>query len=184
MSSKLPISAIILKILSEKKAFSEDDLLTQINIWLNKDSKSKPYYGVGRSLRNLAENGLIEHFETGKTLFLRITALGRQKLINSILDSKTSLVNTSWDGYYRLVILDLPESRKSEREALRYILRKAGFYCLKNSVWVSPYPFEHIIYEIKKHLMLKDEIIILVTNSIDEDTDKTLRKAFRLSSHI
>lgn len=180
MSSKVPISTIILKILSEKKAFSEDDLLYQLRQRLMDKTDEKPYYGISRSVRNLVSGGHIEPFETGQTLFLRITPLGRQKLLSTILDSKTALASTVWDGFWRIVILDLPEARKSEREAVRYLLRKAGFRCLKNSVWVSPYPFEHLIYEIKKHLLLKDEIIIFVTNTVDAETESYLRRAFRI----
>lgn len=178
MSSKLPISNIILKILSEKRAFSEDDLLSQINSRISKETTGKPYYGISRSVRNLVNSGHIEHFETGQTLFLRITPLGKQKLLGTMLDSKTAVANIAWDGYWRMVILDLPESRKAERDALRYLLRKAGFYRLKNSVWVTPYPFEHAVYEIKKYLELKDELIIVVTDSLDEDTEKSLFAVF------
>lgn len=181
MASKMPISNIILKILSEKKAFSEDDLLNQIDIRLRDKTTNKPYYGATRSVRNLLESGHVEYFDAGQTLFLRITSLGKQKLISSLLNSPSAIAHTSWDGYWRIVILDLPESRKTEREALRYLLRKAGFHCLKNSVWVTPYPFEHIVYEIKKFFDLKDEMVVFISNMLDQDTEQILRKIFRLN---
>lgn len=77
-------------------------------------------------------------------------------------------------------MLDLPESRKSEREAVRYLLRKAGFYCLKNSVWVTPYPFEHICNDIKKFFELKDEMSIVIATALDSDTTNKLYKVFKL----
>ncbi len=184
MKGKLPISNIILKIISEKRAFSEEDLLNQIesrirSISLNEPEK--PYYGIGRSVRNLVTMGHIEPFNAGQSLFLRITPLGKQKLISNILDSKTNLAPIDWDGNWRIVMLDLPESRKSEREAVRYLLRKAGFYCLKNSVWVSPYPFEHICNDIKKFFELKEEMSIVIASALDYDTENKLREVFKLS---
>ncbi len=181
MKGKLPISNIILKIMSEKRVFSEDDLLQQIEANLKSvalNVSNKPYYGISRSVRNLVSMGYIEPLKTNQSLFLRITPLGKQKLISSILDSKTTLSSLAWDGYWRMVIIDLPESRKSEREAIRYLLRKAKFYCLKNSVWVSPYPYEHICNDIKNFFDLKNEMTILLTNRIDQDTQKLLLKHF------
>ena len=32
------------------------------------------------------------------------------------LENETTLVNTSWDGFWRIILLDLPENRKSERK--------------------------------------------------------------------
>ena len=53
------------------------------------------------------------------------------------LDDDTAVLNPNWDGKWRIVMLDLPEDRKSDRDGLRYLLKKAGFILLKNSVWIS-----------------------------------------------
>jgi DNA-binding transcriptional regulator PaaX len=81
---------------------------------------------------------------------------------------------------WRLVMIDLPENRKSERDSIRYILKKAGFLCMKNSVWVSPFPFEHLFMNIKSDLGLHEEIMIVVTQYIDPVTETSLRKSFGL----
>jgi len=94
------------------------------------------------------------------------------------LDNDTTLANTSWDGFWRIILLDLPENRKNERESLRYLLKKAGFVCLKNSAWISPYPFEHLFTNIKKDLGLTSEMMILVTELVDEETKKFLFETF------
>ncbi|MGI9118365.1 MAG: hypothetical protein ACR2IQ_02360, partial [Minisyncoccia bacterium] len=91
---------------------------------------------------------------------------------NLKLEGSNTLLDINWDGFWRLVLLDIPEDRKSEREALRYLLKKAGFVCVKNSVWVSMYPYEHLFANIKKDLGLTAELMILVTNKLDEQTDK------------
>jgi hypothetical protein len=67
-----------------------------------------------------------------------------------------------------------------EREALRYLLKKAGFVCLKNSVWISPFPFEHFFSNIKKDLGLTNELLIVVTQSLDEDSEKFFIESFNL----
>ncbi len=43
-----------------------------------------------------------------------------------------------WDGTWRMVIFDLPESQRSLRHRLRRKLRGANLGCLQQSVWVTP----------------------------------------------
>jgi DNA-binding transcriptional regulator PaaX len=75
-----------------------------------------------------------------------------------------------------MILLDLPENRKSEREALRYLLKKAGFVCVKNSVWISMLPFENLFINLKKDLGLSTELMIVVTDKIDKETEQEFLK--------
>ena len=74
--------------------------------------------------------------------------------------------------------MDLPEDRKNERDALRYLLKKAGFVCVKNSVWISIYPYENLFINIKRDLGLTTEMIIIVTDKIDDITNNHLLNNF------
>ncbi len=169
MSRKAKIQEEILEKLAGKKALNRQNLTTET---------PKDRYAMTRSLKNLSEAGLIEEIATTQSSFLRLTPVGRQKLRSIKLSNPTSLVDTRWDGFWRMVILDIPESRKSERDSIRYILKKAGFVCMKNSVWITPYPFEHLFMNIKTDMNLHDEIMIVVTQHIDPVTEKTLRETF------
>lgn len=172
MSRKVKIQEEILEKLAGKKALNRQNLTPEA---------SKDRYAVTRSLKNLSEAGLVEEILTTQSSFLRLTPEGRQKLRSIKLSNPTSLVDTRWDGFWRMVILDIPESRKSERDSIRYILKKAGFVCMKNSVWITPYPFEHLFMNIKTDMNLHDEIMIVVTQHIDPVTEKTLRETFGIN---
>jgi phenylacetic acid degradation operon negative regulatory protein len=169
MSKNNDFSKKILKILSEKAAISLPEI--QKSIEPQSDSK-KGVYAITRSIKGLKEAGLIENIHSGQKDYARLTKEGKKKAHSIKLESDTSLLNPSWDGKWRIILLDLPESRKNERESLRYLLKKAGFVMLKNSAWVSPYPFEHLFMNIKKDLGLSTEIMILITDSLDEETEK------------
>lgn len=180
----------ILKILAESKAISVPELAEKLTTPL-RPSATSPYkgedfapkasakarYAINRTLRGLTESGLIESHFSGQQDYARLTLAGRKKVTTLKLESDTSLL-PNWDGKWRMVLLDLPESRKSERESLRYLLKKAGFVCLKNSAWISPFPFEHLFMNIKKDLGLSTEIMILVTDTIDSETEKVLFEMF------
>ena len=175
MSSKKDYSNKILRILGEKTAISLPEITNEVIA----EGKSKnAEYAITRSLKGLKEAGLIEQLNSPQNEYARLTKLGRKKMHTLQLDSDTTLVNTTWDGFWRIILLDLPENRKSERESLRYLLKKAGFVCLKNSAWISPFPFEHLFTNIKKDLGLTTEMMIIVTELVDEETKKFLFQTF------
>ena len=169
-SKKSEFSQKILKNLGRKSAVSVKSL--------KQAEDSKESYALARSLKNLVEAGLVELHDSGQQEYAVLTQEGRHKLNSLRLTSPSSLVAQNWDGFWRIILLDLPEERKSERESLRYLLKKAGFVCLKNSAWISPFPYEHLFENIKKDLGLSTEMMIIVTQLIDEETQKHLFETF------
>lgn len=181
----------ILKILAENRAVSFPDLSDRLlgpfakgYGGSQKDTSETPEndpkkarYALNRSLRGLHESGLVESHFSGQNDYARLTRAGRKKAVSLQLESDSSLV-PNWDGQWRIILLDMPESRKSEREALRYLLKKAGFELLKNSAWISPFPYEHLFMNIKKDLDLTTEMMIIVTNQFDAETEAELLKIF------
>ena len=159
----------ILKKLAESPAVSIQNF---------KEKDTKTTYAISRALKNLVEENCAEIFKSDRQNYAKITPRGKSKLNSLMLDSDMTLVNTNWDGFWRIILLDLPETRKSERESLRYLLKKAGFVCLKNSAWISPFPFEHLFTNIKKDLGLTTEMMIIVTEHIDEESKKSLFEIF------
>lgn len=179
MSSRKDYSKKILKILSQKTAISIPELQDKaLNSQIESKTLSGKDYAIARSLRGLKEAGFIEQIASPQNEYARLTKEGKKKVHCLELENETSLVNVSWDGFWRIILLDLPENRKSERESLRYLLKKAGFVCLKNSAWISPFPYEHLFTNIKKDLNLTTEMMIIVTQFVDEETKKILFEAF------
>ncbi len=188
MAKSPHITKEILKSLGNKRAYTIDSIKENVIGKIpnpadgqasTKDRQNKSY-AVTRALKNMAENGLVETLHSDNDTYLRITKEGRQKLISLKLDEDTVIVPSTWDGQWRMVLIDIPESRKNERESLRYLLKKAGFVCLKNSAWISPFPLEHLFMNIKKDLGFETEMVIITTNSIDEITEKELKKIFQI----
>lgn len=178
MQKKPDFTRKILNSLAGKRALSLSDLKTEIHHKGPKKASAAETYAITRSLKNLAGMGLIERLESGQGEYARLTQKGRQKVASLRLDSSSAVADPNWDGKWRIVLLDLPEARKAEREALRYLLKKAGFFMLKNSAWVSPFPFEFLFGNMKKDFGLSSELMIVVTESVDDSTDAELRAHF------
>ncbi len=175
MSRKIDYAKKILKILSKKSAISLPEINKKI---VGGECSQSSKYAITRSLKGLKEAGLVEQVSSPQNEYARLTKEGKKKIHSLKLDDDTNLVNTSWDGFWRIILLDLPEDRKNERESLRYLLKKAGFVCLKNSAWISPFPFEHLFTNIKTDLGLTTEMMIIVTKFIDEESKKVLLETF------
>jgi DNA-binding transcriptional regulator PaaX len=178
-AKKYNIQELILSALSRKKALRKRDLHKQVDkiIGTEKDS-AKAKYAVNRALKSMVKNDVVEQHDTEQSSFLSLTAQGRQKLRNIKLNSKNHLVSTHWDGYWRIVVVDIPDSRKKEQDAFRYILKKAQFVQLKASVWISPFPLEHMLINMKKDLQLQEELMIFVTDKLDPGTHDLLQNKF------
>lgn len=174
LAKKPSIQKAIFKALARKKVISLDSLVEGVEnaIKSTYNSKNRPEYAISRSIKKMATDGLVECFQSENQPYFRLSNEGKKRFNFNTLDDDTTLVSNSWDGNWRIIILDLPEERKSEREALRYLLKKAGFICMKNSVWISMYPYEHLFTNIKKDLNLSSEMMIIVTDKIDDATEK------------
>ena len=171
MSNMPDYSKKLLKILSEKPAIPVESLVVDTETPNTK-------YAITRSLKGLREAGLVESIHSGQKDYARITPKGKAKMNSIRLEGAETLVPGTWDGLWRIIILDMPEDRKSERESLRYLLKKANFVCIKNTVWISPYPYEHLFKNIKKDLGLTTELMIIMTNNLDEDTLESFKNSF------
>lgn len=59
-----------------------------------------------------------------------------------------------WDGKWRIILFDVPETQRTLRQMLRLKLIDWGARMLQSSVWISPYPtvmerFRHLVHEYK-----------------------------------
>ena len=183
MNSKKSLQELILDFISGKKAIRHKDLGKHIEIVIEKSSddycgNTKPKYAINRIIKKMIHDDIINEHETDFSSFLSLTKTGRNKLRNIKLSSQNHLVSTDWDGYWRIVIIDIPDERKSERDALRYILKKAQFIQIKNSIWISPFPMEHIMISMKNDLDLNEGLMIFVTDKLDPGTEQLLEQKF------
>lgn len=170
---KSSYSKKLLALLGSKPALPVEKL----GDWIDVSGTGK--YALTRSLKGLHDAGLVEYHDSGQQEYARLTRDGRKKAHSLKLDEDTAVLNPNWDGKWRIIMLDLPEERKSDRDGLRYLLKKAGFILLKNSVWISPHPFEHFFANIKKDLGLTTEIMIFVTDTLDSETEKEFLKLLK-----
>lgn len=91
---------------------------------------------IRRTLYYMKERGyLAGEYEHG----LQLTDKARERLAR--IDAK--LIATPqdvWDGWWRIIIYDIPNELQSARHALQNELRRYGCYILQRSVYITPFP--------------------------------------------
>ncbi|KKS65672.1 MAG: Transcriptional regulator, PaaX family [Parcubacteria group bacterium GW2011_GWA1_42_7] len=93
---------------------------------------------IKRKIWELYRSKLINaKFEKDGNVSLTLTKEGKTKLLKYQIDSM-KIKNQKWDGKWRMVIFDIPEEQKKERDAFRFRLKRLGFHELQKSVFVHP----------------------------------------------
>jgi len=84
-----------------------------------------------------------------------------------------------WDKKWRIVIYDIPDGKKSERQVVQNKLENLGFLKLQESVYVYPFDCLSEINLLKKLYLLAPYIQYLVAERVETEVD-LLSKFFDL----
>ena len=84
-----------------------------------------------------------------------------------------------WDGKWRFVIFDIPEKRKTVRDAFRKYLSDLGFYQIQRSVWVWPYECKKEVDFLVELFEIRSDVYYLLVEAITNEA--LLQKHFQLS---
>lgn len=77
--------------------------------------------------------------------------------------------NQPWDGYWRVVIYDIPEKENALRDRLRRELKYLGFKFMQKSVWATAAPVEKELEIFLKKEHLWGKILVLKSLLSDEE---------------
>jgi DNA-binding transcriptional regulator PaaX len=107
---------------------------------------------------------------------LEITKEGALVMLSHSLKELRIKPMPQWDGYWRIVIFDIPNRHKWSRDTLRRQLKTMEFYPLQESVFVSRYPCDEEIKFLCTLLNITDYVRLITTREVLPDDD--LKKFF------
>lgn len=121
-------------------------------------------------LTKLAAEGYIRFEERRGKRYARITPEGLRYLaLRGHTLAQQVRTKKRWDRRWRVIIFDIPEKRKTTRDALRSMMRGFQFYLLQGSVWVYPYDCEDEIALAKAELKLGANVIYMIVEKMEQD---------------
>lgn len=143
-----------LELAASGRAYSTNRLF----LWtLPKYSRKKYRLLVARLVRQGCLNQAIIE---GKVNY-RLTEAGRKQLYQSFPVLNPPAGGRVWDGFWRIVIFDIPENKRSLRDKLRRYLLKLGFGELQNSTYVSAYDYQKEFLNWLKNNHLEKNVLLL-----------------------
>ncbi|MBI4093384.1 hypothetical protein HY417_00315 [Candidatus Kaiserbacteria bacterium] len=126
-------------------------------------------YVVHGAINRLVSKGELRRINRRGKPMLEITDIGRRRLARVAMANHKP-TQREWDGKWRVVIFDIPESMRGKRDMLRRMLLRIGFLQMQKSVWVYPFSCEEFIQLLKTDLSIRGKVKYLVCESIEGDT--------------
>lgn len=144
-----------------------------------KTNRTVLYGRISQAISRLEDAGMIAVSGTFRSRRISITKKGREKLHSFEFGEYQISEPAFWDGKWRVLMFDLSESRRRERDQLRHLLRAAGFVRIQDSVWVYPYPCDEFITLVRAHLRSGvGGLRSFVAEALESDAE--LRQHFKL----
>lgn len=102
--------------------------------WLPNLYRKTNYYGA---VHYALKTGDIEKIIKNGQVYIRLSDKGLKNIHRDFPISRFQ--NQKWDRKWRIVIFDIEEKERKNRDYLRIKLKEVGFGMIQESVWISPY---------------------------------------------
>ncbi|WP_338598525.1 PaaX family transcriptional regulator C-terminal domain-containing protein [Sulfolobus tengchongensis] len=107
---------------------------------------------IRAGLHRMKKAGLIDSIKReDKKISYKLSEKGMLRLLEGTRRVYEK-IRRKWDGKWRLVVYNIPESNRELRDRLRRELKWLGFGMLAQSTWISPNPIEDTLKKFIKDL--------------------------------
>ena len=143
-------------------------------------NKYKLAFQARTAASRLAIKGHVRFVEKNGTKRMEITETGRRAI--TLEEQKAALAaqhGKRWDKRWRLVMFDIPQHRRRDRDRLRDEIQACGFLRLQDSVWGFPYDCEDLVVLLKADMRIGKDILYAIVETMENDG--WIKKHFGLS---
>lgn len=175
---KYPLAKDALLILAGAGFVSLAVLMPGLAMVVAKETRQQQRDNFFKRLRRFQKDRLLEIDEGKDGTTVRITREGVKRALTYKLESMKVKRPKHWDGLWRLVIFDVSEKKKRQRDRFRGDLQRLGFYMLNRSVFVHPFPCFDEVEFLREVRDIGQEVTYIVAKSVE--TSFGLRSHFDL----
>lgn len=139
----------------------------ELRDWMNEVWGVGPKYGgdkyaISQAIKRLRQRRLIEQDDkNAEKIVIRLTQEGKIFLL-----AKRDAAEIDWDGKWRIVIFDIPESKRLVRNVLRRKLKSWGFERWQKSVWASKKNLTEPLRTLVKDLKIDDWVLVIESDNV------------------
>ena len=130
------------------------------SLW-GKDYPKRDKQTVYNTINRLKKDGYLEEIEERGKKRYRATLKGKAKIFVYFKKDK------KWDGKWRIVVFDIPETQKKMRNFFRVKLIEIGFRKMQESVWICPYNIADAVEELIDLCQAKKYVHYLLVEELD-----------------
>lgn len=98
---------------------------------------------------------------------VRITDKGRQKQLK--FDLEKIELQKKTDGKWRIIIYDISNIKKSQRDLFRDVLKRLKFFRLQESVYLTPFVCDDEIEYLRQTFQIGSEVQVLKVSKLEND---------------
>jgi len=132
--------------------------------WREMDKKK-----FSNDIQRLKKEKLIKLYQTQEKNIIELTGKGKQKVQLFLASEYKFQYPKEWDKKWRLVIFDVPESKKKNRDILRRKLIEIGFVRLQDSVFIFPFDCKAIIDYFISLLNIKTNVQYIIAETVETE---------------
>jgi len=127
-------------------------------------------------IKRLYQQKAVKIVKTKNGLAVKLTEKGKAKILRYGFEEMVISKPRRWDKKWRLIIYDIPKSKKTAQGAFRRMLKEMKFLQLQKSVYLCPFPCEQEIKFLREVYGIGRDVLILTVEKIEND--QVYRKYF------
>ena len=131
-----------------------------------------------KAVKRMKKQGWIKESKRQGKVFLKLTKKGKIRTLLYKLKDLKAPSPRAWDGKWRMILFDIPENCKCERNHIRRMLKQVGFYQFQKSAYIYPYQVPVDVVDFFKESGLIRFVHLMEVSYLSEDHN--LRKYFKL----
>ncbi len=132
---------------------------------------------LGRIIKRLHKQEMLSIYEGDGKVAISITDKGKRRLLEYNFES-LSLKAKRRDGKWRLIIFDIPEGLKRNRDAFAKKLLQIECIKLQDSVYVSAYPCNKEIDFLCHFLEVSDYVTVVILDKFERGEEVIFKKYY------
>lgn len=144
-------------------------------IEIHKAFKGASKRDLGKIIKRLNKQKMLSITEHEGKFTVEITEKGKRRLLEYDFEN-ISLSSQRRDGKWRLIIFDIPEIRKGNREIFRKKLKELGCIRLQDSVFASAFPCRNEIDFLCNFLGISDSVSLVKLDKFERGEDLVFKQ--------
>ncbi len=140
-----------------------EDFLYNSHIYAKGYDRPLKKASLAKAIKRLRDRRLIEEVVNEGDVIVKLTDEGRTKAIWE----KVKHLEGIWDGKWRIVAFDIPETHSLIRNLFRRRLKEFGFRQLQKSIWISKISCTDLIRNYVQILGINKWVSVLEAENVD-----------------